>query len=305
MFSIDASTGTLTAVSGSPFPQGGTPDAGIADVDISCKSELLFGTLANFSNTQVSVATIAPNGVLTQIAGSPFTFGPGANSNVGVLSPDNRHLFVSNQYSNTITSLDVASGGSLTQETGSPFNNPGGLFPSGMGTNREGTLLYVANFNEVVTGFHIDGDGSLIPLTPVNAFATGVPGPGLRNLIVFPAKPIEGEGKMKDDKGRENDFSFEADRECEARGEMEFEERDTGEKMHGSMDNVSVTGDMAAMSGRGTLADGTPVQYTAIVVGNAPVVGLNQFAISWITATGSIFQTSGALTEGYVVVHPQ
>jgi len=52
----------------------------------------------------------------------------------------------------------------------------------------------------------------------------------------------------------------------------------------------------------GTLRDGTPVQYTAVVLGNAPVIGANLFAISWITATASSCHTSGALLDGYIVV---
>ena len=292
-------TGALTSVPGSPFAQGGTTNA--ADVDINCKSKLLFCSHATFGPTTVSVATIASNGALTPIAGSPFTFAPGINSNVGVLAPDERHLFVSNQSSNTITSLDVASGGSLTQETGSPFANPGGLFPSGMGTNREGNLLYAANFNEMVTGFHIDSDGGLTPVTG-SPFPTGVGGFGLLSLTVFPAKPVEGEGDELGDDGHKGHFEFEAERECEDSGEMEFED-DSGKGMKGSVKAVTVAGNTAIITGSGTLLDGTPLQYTAVVLGNAPVIGANHFAISWITSTGSVFQTSGALTNGYIAVH--
>jgi len=300
MFSIGP-TGALTSVPGSPFPAGGSGSAA-ADVDINCKSNLLFASHANFGNTVVSVATIASNGALTPIAGSPFTFASGSNSNVGVLSPDNQHLFVSNQLSNTITSLDVASGGSLTLETGSPFANPGGTLPSGMGTNREGNLLYAANFNEMVTGFDIDSDGGLTPVTG-SPFPTGVVGSGLLSLTVFPTKPVEGEGDEAGDDGHKGHFEFEAERGCEGSGEMDFEEPDNGEGMKGSVDAVTVTGNTAVITGAGTLLNGTPVQYTAVVLGNAPVIGANNFAISWITSTGSVFQTSGALTDGYIVVH--
>jgi 6-phosphogluconolactonase (cycloisomerase 2 family) len=302
VFSIDASTGALTSVPSSPFGSGG-----YFDVDINCRSNRLFAGWATGGSPMVSVFTIAPNGVLTEIAGSPFTFTPGAGSGVDVLSPDNQHLFVSNQSSNTITTLDVASGGSLTQETDSPsgpspFLDPG-VFgdPGGMATNREGTLLYVVNAGDnTVTGFHIDGDGGLTLVgPPVPTGGNGRP----RYLAVFPSKAVEGEGKMKDEKGHEDDFNFEAEHECEARGEMEFKERETGEEMHGSVDAVRVSGSQATMSGSGTLADGTRLNYTAVVLGNAPVVGVNLFAISWITATGSVFQTSGALTNGYIAVH--
>lgn len=49
----------------------------------------------------------------------------------------------------------------------------------------------------------------------------------------------------------------------------------------------------------------TAVNYTAVVLGTAPVIGANTLAISWITATGSVFQTSGPLTDGYIAVGTQ
>src|SRR5437016_13968811 len=97
MFRI-GSNGALTSVTGSPFPQGGT-GVGAAYVDMSCNSKLLFAALANIANavadTQVGVSTIASSGALSPIAGSPFTFAPGADSNVGILSPNNPWCFLS------------------------------------------------------------------------------------------------------------------------------------------------------------------------------------------------------------------
>jgi 6-phosphogluconolactonase (cycloisomerase 2 family) len=198
MYSI-AANGSLAPVSGSPFTATGNGVA-VTGLDINCGSNLLFagqtppgvGTATN-----VAVFRIHDDGTLTPISGSTFTFSPGGDSNVVVLSPDNRHLFVSNQGTNQITSLDVASGGSLTQETdspsgSSPFGNPGGTQPSGMGTNREGTLLYVANPDNAVTGFHIDSDGGLSPVAS-SPFLTGAAG-FLLSLTVFPSKSIEGKG---------------------------------------------------------------------------------------------------------------
>ena len=307
MFRI-GSDGRLTAVSNSPFAAG---DFGIAnDVDINCKSNRLFDPKATAVGTTVAVFTIAPDGALSPIAGSPFTFARGTDSSVGVLSPDNQHLFVSNQGSDEITVLDVASGGSLTQESGSPFAIPLGFFPAGMGTNREGDLLYVTNADQTVSGFHIDSDGGLTPVTG-SPFSTGIPPDGfLESLTVFPAHADEGEGDEVDASGHKGHFDFEADRRCPESGEMHFAD-DSGRGMDGSVDAVSVQGNTAIISGPGTLLDGTPVQYTAVVTGNLPVVGSNLFSISWITATGSIFQTtgsifqtSGALIDGYIAVHP-
>lgn len=105
-------------------------------MDINCQSNLLYNADGTLGTTTVSVFTIASNGALNQIIGSPFVFPTGVNSNVGVLSPDNYHLFVSNQFSNEITSLDAASGprppaGTLSEGTGSPFAIQEGRPPRG------------------------------------------------------------------------------------------------------------------------------------------------------------------------------
>jgi hypothetical protein len=108
---------------------------------------------------------------------------------------------------------------------------------------------------------------------------------------------VEGGGREQGDDGHEGEFEF-----CQRSKHMEFDEPDTGRKMKGSMDAVTLNGNQAVISGAGTLVDGTPVNYTAVVLGNAPVIGANHFAISWITATGLAFQTSGALIDGFIVV---
>ena len=116
----------------------------------------------------------------------------------------------------------------------------------------------------------------------------------------------EGDGDEQGNDGHKGHFTFKTQSACQPSGEMDFEESDTGERMQGSnMNAVTVSGNQATISGAGTLADGTPVNYTAVVLGNAPVIGANSFAISWITATGSVFQTSGPLTDGYIVVRTQ
>jgi streptogramin lyase len=111
---------------------------------------------------------------------------------------------------------------------------------------------------------------------------------------------VEGEGDEQGDDGHKGRFRF-----CKHSGDMDFDEPDSGEGMRGHMDAVTISGNQAIITGMGTLRNGTPVQYTAVVLGNAPVIGANLFAISWITATGSTFHTSGALIDGSIVVHTQ
>lgn len=179
MFSISA-TGALTAVSA-------FPDTGAAGIDCNCASTLLYMAINGVAASKVDVFDIGLGGALSRIAGSPFT-GPGTNSNVAVLSPDDIKLFVSDQGSNTVTVFSVAPNGSLTLVPGSPFPAPGALDPSGMATNQAGTLLYSADVNNLISGFSIAANGTLASV-PGSPFSNGFPGQfGLLSLTVFPAK---------------------------------------------------------------------------------------------------------------------
>ncbi len=184
MFSI-APDGGLTRVAGSPFPDGGS--GSVAGVDINCAGNLLFAGLATSGQTQVGVFNIASNGALAPITGSPFSFASGFNSNVPLLGPNDRLLFVSNQQSDTITVLNVAPNGTPTLVQGSPFAIPGGDEPAGMATNRAGTLLYVTNLNNRVSVFRIEADGKLTPV-PGSPFDTRQASGRLLSLTAYPAK---------------------------------------------------------------------------------------------------------------------
>jgi 6-phosphogluconolactonase (cycloisomerase 2 family) len=184
MFGISA-TGRLIPVPGSPFPAGGPPGSFADGIDCNCSSNQLFIGEGNFGSTRVSVQNISPNGALSPIAGSPFT-GPGSNSNVVVLSPDDKNLFVSNQFNSSVTAFKVASSGALTLVPGSPFSAT--LTPSGMATDRAGKFLYVADFINEITGFSIAANGALTEV-PGSPFSNGfTPGTGLLSLAVFPPK---------------------------------------------------------------------------------------------------------------------
>jgi DNA-binding beta-propeller fold protein YncE len=200
MFRI-GSNGALTLVPGSPFPPGGDEFGeirGPMGPDIDCGNRFNFVMLSTMTvHNLVDVSRITSNGALRPVPGSPFEFLTRDLGGVlGVLSPDDRFLFVSN--TNTgfepgviqggITVLKVASNGRLTMVPGSPFANPGGHDPRGMATNRAGTLLYAANFNNTVSGFRVARNGTLTPV-PGSPFATTtIPSAGLSSLTVYPAK---------------------------------------------------------------------------------------------------------------------
>jgi 6-phosphogluconolactonase (cycloisomerase 2 family) len=169
MFRI-ASNGSLTSLG--TFAGGGTT-LGLAGVDVDCSTEFLYAGEANLlGQTIVDAYSIAPNGNLTRVTGSPFIPGVGSNSNVVLLSPDDNTLFVSNQESNSITVFSVASNGSLNLLSGSPFSIGVPLNPLGMATSQDGTLLYVAGYFSGVSVFGVAKDGTLRQM-PGSPFSTG------------------------------------------------------------------------------------------------------------------------------------
>jgi 6-phosphogluconolactonase (cycloisomerase 2 family) len=182
MYTI-AANGALTAVPGSPFAAAAF--GSVAGVEINCAGSLLFGGEANLTGTHIDVFSIGSNGALSPIPGSPFdNQGTGVNSNVVVLSPSDRHLFVSNQSSSTISVFDVASDGALSLVPGSPFADPSNI-PEMMATNEAGTLLYVSRNSGSVSVFRILVDGSLTPV-PGSPFSTGLI--SSKGIAAFPAK---------------------------------------------------------------------------------------------------------------------
>lgn len=185
VFSIGAN-GELTVVPGSPFFTAAFGSA--AGIDVSCASDLLLVVGGGVRGTNIDVFSIAPNGVLTPVPGSPFNNPDVADlSQFVVLSRDERFLFVSNR-SASVTVFAVGPSGALSLVPGSPFPTGDGN-SAGLAINATGTLLYVTNFdNSTVTVFSISSNGLLNPV-PGSPFITGQPSfSGLFSLTAFPAK---------------------------------------------------------------------------------------------------------------------
>jgi DNA-binding beta-propeller fold protein YncE len=120
-YTIDSSTGALTAIAGSPFAAGQGPQS--VAVDPSGK----FAYVANFGGG-VSGYTIGPTtGALTPIAGSPF--GAGNGPNIGAVDPSGKFAYVTNFSGNNVSGYTIdPSTGALTAVAGSPFAAGGGPF---------------------------------------------------------------------------------------------------------------------------------------------------------------------------------
>ncbi len=167
-YTVDATTGELTPVAGSPFPAAGTATHGVA-VDPSGR----FVYVPGASSNDVSAYTVdATTGALTPVAGSPFTADFGAF--VAAVDPSGKFVYVANVNSTTVSAYAMdATSGALTPVPGSPF--AAGTNPSGLAVDPSGKFLYVACFGSSdISAYTIDAtSGTLTPVAGA-PFATGV-----------------------------------------------------------------------------------------------------------------------------------
>jgi YVTN family beta-propeller protein len=192
-FSVNTSSGMLTAVSGSPFPTGARPTA----VAVDPMGRFVF--VANQAAGNISVFSIGTGGSLTPVAGSPFS----AASPYGLsVNPSGTVLYASDfpdssvSDLNTVSAFSISASGALTPVSGSPFadaNSLGG-FASVVGllADPSGKFVFAADhMAESVVSFNVNpANGALTPVsalpTPANSCGTSCHHNPLR-LAVDPA----------------------------------------------------------------------------------------------------------------------
>jgi len=146
VFSIDASSGALTAVAGSPFYANAGPD------------EILFAPSGNFvyvSNPGSGMVTAftfdTSSGTLTRVPGSPFFSGAGASGLAIYSAGGSQYLYVANSSavnrgSNTIGNISGfvinPTTGALNTIEGSPFFPDVGELPSALVLDPGGRFLF-------------------------------------------------------------------------------------------------------------------------------------------------------------------
>lgn len=154
--------------------QAGPNDSTGIIVDASSK----FLYVTDFGNGEIEGFTInASNGVLTPIAGSPFSTGPAPISGGITIDPQTRFLYLPD--SNGILGYSIdSSTGVLTPITGSPFS---GSTAIDVIVDPAGKFLYASNNGDsmgTISGYAIDStSGALTPIAG-SPFATQANFPG-------------------------------------------------------------------------------------------------------------------------------
>jgi 6-phosphogluconolactonase (cycloisomerase 2 family)/uncharacterized caspase-like protein len=155
-YTINPSTGALTAVTGSLFPAGGNP-IGVA---VNPTGKYLYA--ANFLSDNVSAYTINPStGALKELSGSPFA---GATGPEGiVIDPSGKFLYAANNNSNgweDPNHTEWVSGSAINSITGAIALGSltrAGTRPTGIAIDPKGRFLYVTNSNsDNVSAFTIN-----------------------------------------------------------------------------------------------------------------------------------------------------
>jgi 6-phosphogluconolactonase (cycloisomerase 2 family) len=135
-FSVNATNGTLTEISGSPFTDGATEPAAVI---ISPSGNFLF--VANSSNTTSVFSINATTGALTAVTGSPFAGGTAGDA----IAVDPTGKFLYSAGTNLAAFTINATTGALTAVTGSPYTLLG---PStGITIDPTGKFLYASLFS--------------------------------------------------------------------------------------------------------------------------------------------------------------
>jgi 6-phosphogluconolactonase (cycloisomerase 2 family) len=152
-FSVGAS-GSLSPLSTPTFStgSGATSFPGFPAIDPTGS----FLYVPNSGDGTISVFSIAPNGLLTQITGSPFSTGAGTSPTMVAITPSNKFLYVTDAANNKVVGFTIGAGGALSgNTTSSPYAT--GNLPQGLAIDVSGAFLVVANNSDnTLTYYSVD-----------------------------------------------------------------------------------------------------------------------------------------------------
>jgi 6-phosphogluconolactonase (cycloisomerase 2 family) len=148
--------------------------AGIAgSIGCSTSSHFIYATLP--ATSELAVYREDPfSGTLTELAGTPYTVGDGAQSLV--IHPSGKFLYVANpgQGENDISLFDIASNGYLTEVPPRTTVAPLGVLPKLLLMDPSGNYLYVMNAtSDNISVFSIDSKSGVLTQVVGSPFSVG------------------------------------------------------------------------------------------------------------------------------------
>jgi 6-phosphogluconolactonase len=185
VFSIDTGRGLLTPVAGSPFAFASLSAPNPQFLVASPTAGFLY--VSNGTSGTISAFSIASNGALSEVAGSPFTVGAGATVAGITIDSKGQFLYAADSANNKIASFSISGGGTLAAVAGSPFT--AGTKPVAVAVDSTASFLYAANQgSNNVSAFKISS-GALTeisgsPFAVVTTGTVGTPQPSFLTVDV-------------------------------------------------------------------------------------------------------------------------
>lgn len=177
VFSIDATRGLLTPIAGSPFPFASLTAPTPQFIATSPNSAFFF--VSNGTTGTVSAFSIGTSGAPTEVAGSPFTVGAGANVTGLAIDPKGQILYAADSANNKVAAFTITNG-VLAPVAGSPF--AAGTTPVSIAVDSSSTFVYAANKGSGDISAYKSSSGVLTPIagspfTSLPAGTVGTPQP--------------------------------------------------------------------------------------------------------------------------------
>lgn len=179
-FSIDAMTGALTPVTGSPFSPASATQPFAMAIDSSGK----FAYVANTGTNNISALAINGTGALAEIAGSPFAAPSASSISALVADPAGNFLYVTDEGSGAVSAFAInPTTGALAPVSGSPFSAGLPARHTSIAMDAAGKFLYVGG--QRVSGFTVNATTGA--LTLISGFPLIAPTGGGQLVTVDPS----------------------------------------------------------------------------------------------------------------------
>jgi len=184
VFAIDADSGALTQVPGSPFPGGPEPVAVAADPN----GKFAYVVNQNYPYYQGNISVYAINrasGALTPVEGSPFFDSTGEPYGVAI-NPAGKFLYAPGVFSDQVAAYTIdATSGALTPMAGY-FGTAGQ--PEGIAIDPTGRFAYAPNsLSDDVSAYTIDPTSGALTQVEGSPFPTGGATPAGVENVAFDA----------------------------------------------------------------------------------------------------------------------
>ena len=205
-YTIDAATGALSEIPGSPFSAGATP----LTVTVDPSGRFAYATFLSGDGSRidrvVSYSINATTGALTSTGTAHTGFFP----NVFTLEPSGRFAYVANSLSGSISVYSIdSSTGALTEVAGSPLNLA--YAPFSLTVDTTGKFLYVPRTDNIgnyyIAVFSIDSSAGALSEIAGSPFAAGL---NSTSLTVAPSGKFVYVGNGSDNAGSMSVYAIDA-----------------------------------------------------------------------------------------------